>query len=102
MTTYFRWFHEDEEPTLQDLTADRLTMELLMSEEPNVKTVSDLDIFHFDLKPSNYRLESVFCFMGVIISVFLTLFLCSYKESQYQQINLEQKVELQALENKDK
>ena len=89
MTSYFRWFHEDEDPALKDLTAERLTMEILMSEEPNVKTVSEIDIFHFDLKPSNYRLESVFCFMGELVSVFLAFFLCSYKESQYTAIDLE-------------
>lgn len=102
MTSYLRWFNEDNEPTLLDLTAERFTIELMMSEEPNIKLVSNLDVFHFDLKPGNYKIESIFCLMGVILSCFLTLFLCTYKESQYSHVEtLEQKVELQALENQD-
>lgn len=72
-----------------------------MSEEPNVKTVTELDLFHFDLKPGNYKVESIFCLIGVVVSVFLTFFLCTYKESQYTALDMEQKVELAAIENAD-
>lgn len=80
MTNYFRWYDNDREPTLSDLNAERFTVEVFMSEEPNVKTLSNLDVFHFALKPTNYRHESIICFAVVVISVFVALFLCSYKD----------------------
>ena len=88
MSSYLIWHHKDKEPTLEDIAASRLTLEVMMSEEPHVKTVRVIDILHFEQMPGNYRLESVLCFTAAASSVVLTIFLCTCRESALRQASV--------------
>jgi hypothetical protein len=101
MSSYLIWHHNDSEPTLENIATSRLTLEVMMSEEPHVKTVRSIDILHFELMPGNYRLESVLCFSFAACSVVATVFLCTCRESAFRHVAANEREQLKALEGSD-
>lgn len=77
---------KQSEPTLKDHSARALEIEFMMSEEPYVKALTDLDGDNLarGVQPTFYRVESVACFGGLVLTAFTALFLCIYSPTGYR------------------
>lgn len=87
ITTYLpREAGKQSEPTLKDHSARALEIEFMMSEEPYVKALTDLDGDNLarGVQPTFYRVESVACFGGLVLTAFTALFLCIYSPTGYR------------------
>lgn len=91
------------EPTLSDHSARALEIEFMLSEEPYVKALTDLDgdSLARGVQPTFYRVESVACFGGLVLTAFTALFLCIYSPTGYRQLSEEQKAALQEIDKKE-
>jgi len=110
MWQYFRWYRSfpgqsavPVEPTLRDLSINKLEFELLMSKEPTVQMLLNMDVHKFDVRSINYRLESIVFFSASLLSTFGAICACMFqKQIMNAKLTQRQLAELQRLKNEDR
>lgn len=96
-----RW-HKLREPTLADYTyGDELRVEIFMSKAPEVKTLLNLDIEHFDIQQMNYRLEYTIMLVLALISFLGCVILLAVSHMNFGTLSDEEIQQLKTIEDKD-